>query len=97
MLSRRLLYRGFDSNTKLTNQEVTQDLLGVWAFVLTVGILPKLAQKLGVGIHTIHYWQELGIVEASQETDNGPWWHRVTPEVLKTLCDKIRRVPVKAE
>ena len=56
-----------------------------------------LAQKLGVGIHTIHYWREKGIVEASQETPNGPWWHRVTPEVLKTLCDKIRRVPVKSE
>ena len=24
------------------------------------------------------------------------WWHRVTPEVLKVLRDKIRRVPVKA-
>ena len=56
-----------------------------------------LAQKLGVGIHTIHYWREKGIVEASQETPNGPWWHRVTPEVLKTLRDKIRRVPVKSE
>lgn len=49
-----------------------------------------LARKLGVGIHTIHYWREKGIVEASQETNNGPWWHRVTPEVLKTLRDKIR-------
>ena len=56
-----------------------------------------LAEKLGVGIHTIHYWREKGIVEAFQETPNGPWWHRVTPEVLKTLRDKIRRVPVKSE
>lgn len=56
-----------------------------------------LAQELGVGIHTIHYWREKGIVEASQETPHGPWWHRVTPEVLKTLRDKIRRVPVRAE
>lgn len=38
-----------------------------------------LAQKLGVGIHTIHYWREKGIVEASQETSNGSWWHRVIP------------------
>ena len=38
-----------------------------------------------------------GIVSAFQETSKGPWWHRVTPEVLKTLRDKIRRVPVKSE
>jgi len=70
-----------------------------------------LAQKLGVGIHTIHYWRkvcrreyslrralrEKGILEASQETPNGPWWHRVTPDVLKTLREKIHRVPVKSE
>jgi len=70
-----------------------------------------LAQKLGVGIHTIHYWRkvcrreyslrralrEKGILEAFQETPNGPWWHRVTPEVLQTLRDKIRRVPVKED
>lgn len=69
-----------------------------------VGIRPDgsystsaLASLLGVGIHTIHYWREKGIVEASQETPNGPWWHRVTPEVLKTLRHKIRRVPVKSE
>lgn len=56
-----------------------------------------LAKILGVGIHTIHYWRKKGIVEAFQETPNGPWWHRVTPEILKTLRDKIRRVPVKSE
>lgn len=69
-----------------------------------VGIRPDgsystsaLASLLGVGIHTIHYWREKGIVEAFQEPPSGPWWHRVTPEVLKTLRDKIRRVPVKSE
>ena len=56
-----------------------------------------LAEKLGVGIHTIHYWREKGLLEAFQETSNGPWWHRVTPQDLKTLRDKIRRVPVKQE
>lgn len=56
-----------------------------------------LAQKLGVGIHTIHYWREKGVLEAFRETANGPWWHRITPEVLKVLRDKIRRVPVKPE
>lgn len=56
-----------------------------------------LALMLGVGIHTIHYWREKGILEAFQETPNGPWWHRVTPEVLQTLRDKIRRVPVKED
>lgn len=56
-----------------------------------------LADRLGVGIHTIHYWRQQGILQASQETPRGPWWHRVTPEILKTLRDKIRRVPVKSE
>ncbi|HCF27602.1 MAG TPA: recombinase family protein [Cyanobacteria bacterium UBA11049] len=56
-----------------------------------------LAAKLGVGIDTIHYWREQGIIPASQETPNGPWWHQVTPEILKTLRDKIRRVPVRVE
>ena len=56
-----------------------------------------LASLLGVGIHTIHYWREQGIIPATQETPNGPWWHQVTPEVLQTLREKIRRVPVKSE
>lgn len=56
-----------------------------------------LAALLGVGIHTIHYWREKGIIPASQQTPNGPWWHQVTPEVLNTLREKIRRVPIKSE
>jgi len=56
-----------------------------------------LAKKLGVGIHTIHYWREQGILEAFQDIPHGPWWHRVTPEVLEILRQKIRRVPVKPE
>jgi hypothetical protein len=56
-----------------------------------------LAKKLGVGIHTVHYWREKGVLEAFQETPNGPWWHWVTPDVLQTLREKIRRVPVKSE
>ncbi len=56
-----------------------------------------LAEKLGVGIHTIHYWRQKGIIEASQETPRGPWWHRVTLEALETLRSKIRRVPVKSD
>lgn len=55
-----------------------------------------LAHKLGVTIHTIHYWREKGILEAVRETANGPWWHTVTPEVLATLRRKIRRVPLKS-
>ena len=71
-------------------------------FARNVGIRPDgsystsaLAQKLGVGIHTIHYWREKGMLDAFQETPKGPWWHRVTPEVLEMLCSCIRRVPVK--
>ena len=56
-----------------------------------------LASLLGVGIYTIHYWRKKGILEAFQETPQGPWWHRVTPEILKTLREKIRRVPVRSE
>ena len=56
-----------------------------------------LAEKLGVGIHTIHYWRKHGVLEATQETPGGSWWHQVTPEVLETLRAKIRRVPVKSE
>jgi hypothetical protein len=56
-----------------------------------------LAQKLGVGIHTIHYWREKGIVPAIRDTPHGPWWHPVTPEVLQSLRQKIRRVPLNEE
>ena len=40
-----------------------------------------LADKLGVSIHTIHYWREKGVLEAHQEYKKGPWWYLVTPEV----------------
>ncbi len=56
-----------------------------------------LAEKLGVGIHTIYYWRDKGIIQAFQETDRSPWWYIVTPEVLETLRKKIHRVPVKSE
>ena len=56
-----------------------------------------LAQKLGVGIHTIHYWREKGLVPATRETPHGPWWHLLTPEVLQSLRQKIRRVPLNEE
>jgi DNA invertase Pin-like site-specific DNA recombinase len=56
-----------------------------------------LAEKLGVGIHTIHYWREKGIVPAIRDTPHSPWWHPITPEILQTLRQKIRRVPLKEE
>jgi DNA invertase Pin-like site-specific DNA recombinase len=56
-----------------------------------------LADKLGVSIHTIHYWREKGVLSAHQEYQRGPWWYLVTPEVLQTLRSKIHRVPVKAD
>lgn len=56
-----------------------------------------LAQKLGVGIHTIHYWREKGVLEAFQQTPRGTWWHRVTPSALETLRQKIRRVRVNSD
>jgi DNA invertase Pin-like site-specific DNA recombinase len=56
-----------------------------------------LAEKLGVGIHTIHYWREKGIVPATRDTPHSPWWHPITPEILQVLRQKIRRVPLKEE
>ena len=56
-----------------------------------------LAEKLGVGIHTIYYWRDKGIIQASQEIPGGPWWYRITPEVLESLRSKIRPRPVKFE
>ncbi len=56
-----------------------------------------LAEKLGVSIHTIHYWREKGVLEAHREYQRGPWWYLVTPEVLQTLRTKIHRVPVKSD
>ncbi|WP_248277854.1 hypothetical protein [Brasilonema sp. UFV-L1] len=55
-----------------------------------------LADKLGVGIHTIYYWRDKGIISAFQETPRSPW-SELRPEVLETLREKIRRVPVKSE
>lgn len=72
--------------------------------VASLGVSPEgyystsaLAEKLGVGIHTIYYWRDKGIISAFQETPRSPWWYIVTPEVLETLREKIRRVPVKSE
>ena len=56
-----------------------------------------LAEKLGVSIHTIHYWRQKGVLVAHQEYQRGSWWYRVTPEVLKILHTKIRRVSVKSD
>lgn len=56
-----------------------------------------LASLLGVGIHTIYYWRDKGIIQAFQETERSPSWYTVTPEVLDTLREKIRRVPVKSK
>jgi DNA invertase Pin-like site-specific DNA recombinase len=53
-----------------------------------------LANLLGVGIHTIHYWREKGIIDAYQDSPKGPWWHFVSPETLSLLRSAIRRVPV---
>ena len=93
-----MLWLGLGGNFKLKNLEVKK------GFARNVGIrsdgsysTSALASLLGVGIYTIHYWRKKGILEAFQETPQGPWWHRVTPEILKTLREKIRRVPVRSE
>lgn len=43
------------------------------------------------------YWREQGVIEATRETEHGPWWYQVTPFVLRLLRQKIRRVPVLDE
>ena len=67
------------------------------SFVNTFYSTGALAEKLGVGIHTIYYWRDKGIIQASQEIPGGPWWYRITPEVLESLRSKIRPRPVKFE
>jgi hypothetical protein len=54
-----------------------------------------LATRLGVSIATIHYWREHGVLPAIQELPGGPWWHEITPEVLKRLRTHIRRASVQ--
>ncbi|MGK7916024.1 MAG: recombinase family protein [Prochloraceae cyanobacterium] len=56
-----------------------------------------LAEKLGVSIHSIHYWRQKGVIQGHQEKPSGSWWYPVTPSVLKTLRETIRRVPVKPD
>jgi len=52
-----------------------------------------LADLLGVSIHTVHYWRQKGIIDAYQDGQNKAWWHRITPEIIETLRQSIRRVP----
>lgn len=69
-----------------------------------VGITPDgyystsaLAKKLGVGIHTIYYWRDKGIIEVVENPDSHLCWYKVSKEVLDILREKIRRVPVLEE
>jgi hypothetical protein len=66
-----------------------------WGWVFTPSTIGKavLSRRCTAG----EFARKKGILEASQETPTGPWWHRVTPSVLQTLRSKIRRVPVKSE
>lgn len=66
-----------------------------------VGISPDgyystsaLAKKLGVGIHTIYYWRDQGIIEVVPNPNSHVCWYKITPDVLDILRQKIRRVPV---
>ena len=72
VLSQHQLWLGLGGNFKLKNLE------GKKGFAAKVGIgsdgsysTSALASLLGVGIYTIHYWRNKGIVEAFQETANG--------------------------
>lgn len=77
---------------------MTQDLLAQWESVLTAAIPPVLdVTNWEWGFTPSTIGEKKGVVEAFQETPHGPWWHRVTPEVLEMLRDNIRRVPVKSE
>jgi hypothetical protein len=69
-----------------------------------VGITPDgyystsaLAKKLGVGIHTIYYWRDKGIIEVVKIPNSRLCWYKVSLEVLDILREKIRRVPVLLE
>jgi DNA invertase Pin-like site-specific DNA recombinase len=69
-----------------------------------VGITPDgyystsaLAKKLGVGVNTIYYWRDKGVIEVVPMSDSHLYWYKVTPEILDILRQKIRRVPVSQE
>lgn len=66
-----------------------------WELGFTLSTIGKavLSRRCTAG----EFAREKGILEAFQETPNGPWWHRVTPQVLQTLRDKIRARPVKED
>ena len=64
-----------------------------WGFTLSTIGKAVLSRRCTAG----EFAREKGFIPASQETPNGPWWHQVTPEILKTLREKICRVPVRSE
>ncbi|MBW1880784.1 MAG: recombinase family protein [Deltaproteobacteria bacterium] len=50
-----------------------------------------LAHLLGVHTDTVHYWRKKGLIPAIQESERGPWWHDVTPELLDKLRQNAQR------
>jgi excisionase family DNA binding protein len=51
----------------------------------------QLAQRLGVGIGTVHYWIKNGMIEARQLDGRGPWWITVTHQQESKLQDYVRK------
>jgi len=49
------------------------------------------AEKLNVTVATIADWCKSGILDGIQSTSHGPWWIRLTPEVIAGLRKPKRR------
>ncbi len=52
---------------------------------------PGLAALVGVREYTIHCWRRAGMIQGRQESERGPWWYSITPELLESLRERARR------
>jgi hypothetical protein len=49
------------------------------------------AKALNVDVSTIAAWCKSGRLDGIQATPHGPWWVRLTPEVIERLRKPVRR------
>jgi hypothetical protein len=50
----------------------------------------QLADRLGVGIHYVHYWIKHGVIKARQVDGRGPWWITLGDQQEQQLRDHVR-------
>src|SRR5271157_6304108 len=49
------------------------------------------AERLNVTVSTIAAWCQSGRLDGIQAVPNGPWWIRLTPEIITELRKPVRR------